>query len=74
MLPRCWFHPKTKSGLDALRNYRREFEERRQVFYDKPLHDWSSHYSDAMRYLAVGLDEEDSSWSKPLPNNVRWVV
>ena len=74
MLPRCWFHPKTKSGLDALRNYRREFEERRQVFYDKPLHDWSSHYSDAMRYLAVGLDEEDSSWSKPLPKNVSWVV
>jgi len=74
MLPNCWFHTKTKQGLDALRNYRREFEERRQVFYDKPLHDWSSHYSDAMRYLAVGLDETDSSWSKPLPNNVRWVV
>ena len=74
LLPRCWFHVKTKQGLNAVRNYRKEFDEKRNVFYDKPLHDWSSHYSDAIRYLAVGLDESDGSWSKPLPNNVRWVV
>jgi hypothetical protein len=74
LLPRCWFHPDTKQGLNALRNYRKEYDEKRSVFYDKPLHDWSSHFSDAMRYLAVGLDESDGSWSKPLPNNVRWVV
>jgi hypothetical protein len=30
-----------KQGLDCLRNYRREFDEKRQVFFDKPLHDWS---------------------------------
>ena len=74
ILPRCWFRPETKQGLNALRNYRKEYDEKRSVFYDKPLHDWSSHFSDAMRYLAVGLDESDGSWSKPLPNNVRWVV
>ena len=74
MLPRCWFHVNTKQGLNAIRNYRKEFDEKRQVFYDKPLHDWSSHFADAMRYLAVGIDEGDKSWSKPLPNNVRWVV
>jgi phage terminase large subunit len=74
LLPKCWFHPDTKQGLNALRNYRKEYDEKRSVFYDKPLHDWSSHFSDAMRYLAVGLDESDGSWSKPLPNNVRWVV
>jgi phage terminase large subunit len=43
MLPNCYFHPRTKQGLDALRNYRREYDEKRQIFYDKPLHDWSSH-------------------------------
>ena len=36
MLPNCWFHPKTKQGLDCLRNYRREYDEKRNVFYDKP--------------------------------------
>lgn len=74
ILPRCWFDHKTKAGLDALRNYRREYNEKQQVFYDKPLHDWSSHYSDAFRYLAIGLDESDDSWSSELPINAKWVV
>jgi hypothetical protein len=74
LLPRCWFDHKTKPGLDAIRNYRREYNEKQQVFYDKPLHDWSSHYSDAFRYLAIGLDESDSSWSSDLPINAKWVV
>lgn len=75
MLPRCWFDMEgTKSGLVALRNYRREFNEKQNVFYDKPVHDWSSHYADAFRYLAVGLVEVDTTWSKPLKQNTAWVV
>lgn len=41
-------------GLDALRQYRREWDEKRQRFKDAPLHDWASDYADAMRYLARG--------------------
>lgn len=74
LLPRCWFHPRTKQGLDALRNYRREHDEKRQIFYEKPLHDWSSHMSDAFRYLAIGLDEGDSSWQTSLPISTKWIV
>jgi len=73
ILPNCWFHPKTKQGLDALRNYRREYDEKRNVFYDKPLHDWSSHAADAFRYLAVGLNTS-SNWGKPLNVNTKWIV
>jgi hypothetical protein len=73
MLPNCYFHPRVKQGLDALRNYRREYDEKRSIFYDKPLHDWSSHASDAFRYLAVGLNT-NSSWGKPLPINTKWIV
>ena len=73
LLPNCWFHPKTKQGLDALKNYRREYDEKRNVFYDKPLHDWSSHAADAFRYLAVGMNQT-STWSKPLSPNVKWIV
>ena len=72
-LPNCYFHPKTKQGLDALRNYRREHDERRNIFYDKPLHDWSSHAADAFRYLAVGLNT-NTNWGKPLPINTKWIV
>lgn len=73
MLPNCYFHPRTKQGLDALRNYRREYDEKRNIFYDKPLHDWSSHAADAFRYLAVGLNTT-SNWGKPLPINTKWIV
>jgi len=74
MLPRCWFHGQAKNGLNALRNYRREHDEKRNVFYEKPLHDWASHYSDSFRYLAVGLDESDSSWQSQLPIKTNWIV
>jgi len=73
MLPNCWFHPKAKQGLDCLRNYRREYDEKRQVFYDKPLHDYTSHAADAFRYLAVGMNQT-SNWSKPINPNVKWIV
>ena len=75
MLPRCWFDMEhTKNGLGALRNYRREFNEKQNVFYDKPVHDWSSHFADSFRYLAIGLVEVDTTWSKPLQQNKAWVV
>lgn len=75
ILPRCWFDPKVKLGLDALRNYKRVYDEKRAVFHDRPFHDWASHASDAFRYLAVGLDDAPSeAWSKPLEINNTWIV
>ncbi len=46
--------PKVGRLLDGLYSYRREYDERMQMFKDKPHHDWASHPSDAMRYLSVG--------------------
>lgn len=40
-------------GIEALRAYRRKYDELNKSFTDKPLHDWSSHGSDAFRYLAL---------------------
>ena len=74
LLPRCWFNvPKVKQGLDALRNYRRDYDEKRKIFYERPLHDWSSHSADAFRYLAIGLNET-TGWSKMPTQNVKWIV
>lgn len=55
LLDRCWFDSvKCKRGLEVLKNYHKEFDDKRKVYKDRPEHDWSSHGSDAFRYLAVG--------------------
>lgn len=41
--------------IKALESYRREYDNKRKVYKDNPLHDWSSHASDAMRYLCLSL-------------------
>ena len=75
LLPRCWFNvPKVQTGLNCLRNYRRDYDEKRKIFYERPLHDWSSHGSDSFRYLALGLDEGHSTWSKPINQMPKWIV
>lgn len=53
-LPLCWFDEKrTEYGLDALRQYRSEYDDKTLVFDDTPRHDWTSHAADAFRYLAM---------------------
>ena len=55
MLKNCWFdRTRCAKGIEALRMYRRDYDERRQEYRVKPLHDWTSHYADAFRYFAVG--------------------
>lgn len=59
LLARCWFDAeKCARGIEALRQYRREFDERLKAFRARPLHDWTSHAADAFRYLAMGLRPE----------------
>ena len=53
ILPYCYFdREKTERGRKCLKNYHKELDEKRQAF-KWPEHDWSSHGSDAFRYLAV---------------------
>ena len=44
-----------EKGLDAMRSYRRQWDENKLVYAKKPLHDWASNGADAFRYAAVGL-------------------
>jgi hypothetical protein len=65
-LPLCWFdRDNCKDGLNSLSLYRREFDENKKVFRDKPLHDWTSHDADSFRMLAVAWREEMKP--KPIP-------
>jgi len=74
LLPKCWFdRTKCEYGIEALKQYRREWDDRYKVFRPKPLHDWTSDPADAFRYLAVGL--KPPGRAKPLPKmNLTWVT
>lgn len=59
ILPRCYFDKiKCRDGLDALREYRQEFDDKANIYKDRPLHDWTSHLADAFRYLALTVRDE----------------
>lgn len=56
LLSRCRIdRTRCDRGLNALRQYQREWDDRLKCFSQKPLHDWTSHAADAFRYLAQGL-------------------
>ena len=74
MLNRCWFdEEKCNRGIEALRQYRREFDEKNKSWRGRPLHDWTSHGADAWRYLAVGKQTE-TNWGEPIRRNLRGIA
>lgn len=63
ILGQAWFdRGKCDRGIEALKLYRSEFDEKGKVFRPKPLHDWTSHFADAMRYCAVGVTGSNDVW------------
>lgn len=75
LIPRCWFDQnKCSRGVDALKLYRAEFDDKLQALKPRPVHDWTSHAADAFRYLAMTLDGQ----IRPVPQYTEpaddWVV
>lgn len=56
-IPKCWFDAKKCArGIDALKLYRAEYDDKLQALRPQPVHDWTSHAADSFRYLALTLD------------------
>lgn len=56
-LPKCWFDAaKCARGIDALKLYRAEYDDKLEALRAHPVHDWTSHAADAFRYLALTLE------------------
>jgi phage terminase large subunit len=73
--PKIWFdETKCKFGLEALRQYRTEFDEKKKVFKNTPRHDWSSHAADAFRYMCMGWRELKAEPPKEKPKNFTYVA
>lgn len=77
LFPRVWIDAlKCKHLIKCLENYRKEFDQRLEVYKDRPRHDKYSHGADAMRYLAIAVkrhvdnakagvsDEQSEKWFK----------
>lgn len=74
MLAKCWFDEKRCGrGIEALRQYRRDFDEKLKTFKGRPLHDWTSHGADAFRYLAVGY-RPTSNWGEPIRRRLKGIA
>lgn len=57
MFPRVWFDAtRCKEGLNALKNYRKQYDDKRKTYLNVPYHDWSSNGADAFRTWAVARD------------------
>jgi hypothetical protein len=64
MFARVWIDDtKCQLFLDAIGQYRQEWDEKKGMFRDIPLHDWTSHPADMYRYAAVV--EEQMTNEKP---------
>jgi phage terminase large subunit len=73
-LPLCVFHPRTEdTGIAALEQYRREWDDEKRAFRINAVHDWTSHPADAFRYLAQGYRPAPKRMPKPavMPG---WVI
>lgn len=71
LFPRIyWDQASCKTGLECLRQYRTEYDEKARAFKDNPKHDWTSHAADAARYMAMAYRElrpQEAKVDKPIP-------
>ena len=57
---KCYFDSeKCADGIQALRHYRYEVDEKLGGLRKEPLHDWASHAADAFRTAAVMIREPE---------------
>lgn len=42
--------------IEALKSYRREWNDNHSMFSDIPVHDWASDWADCFRYMAIAVD------------------
>ncbi|HEB2010329.1 TPA: terminase [Yersinia enterocolitica] len=59
ILPKCVFDDeKCAEGITHLEGYRKEWDDKRSCWKDKPFHDHTSHGSDGFRYFAVAKNNK----------------
>jgi ABC-type uncharacterized transport system ATPase subunit len=52
--------------LEALKGYRRDWDDKKLMFKDAPLHDWCSDYADAFGYMCVVANQQGKGRSSDM--------
>lgn len=59
LLRKAWIDKqRCATGIAAIEEYRRKYDQDKRMFSDEPVHDWTSHLSDALRMLAIAWRED----------------
>jgi phage terminase large subunit len=59
VIQQCWIDKTSCARLLAcLASYNRDYDAKHREYGKNPVHDWSSHSADAMRYLALSIEDE----------------
>ena len=67
-IPKAYFDARAcHAGLESLRQYRADYDEKARTFRDRPKHDWTSHSADAFRYAAMAWREMKPERKQPDP-------
>lgn len=76
-LPKCVIdRTQCYDSTEALRIYRTEYDDRRQIFRDKPFHGPESDYCDSIRYWFVAETQtsQHSLFAEPMPRSASSTV
>lgn len=69
MLPMVWMdETKCARWIEALKQYRKEWDEKRKIYHNRPCHDWTSHPADMTRYGAVTKPKGKRKGPSPQPD------
>lgn len=73
-LDRCYFHTiNCAQGIECLRSYRKEYNEKLKVYKEDPIHDWASHGADSFLQFGQALNGNLISMSDDY-NHIRYNV
>jgi phage terminase large subunit len=70
MLDRSWIdETRCERGLECLKAYKRDWDDKQKCWKQRPRHDWTSHGCDALRTYAAGFEEKTEAKK---PKRRRW--
>lgn len=71
LLPRCYFdQTKCLRGINGLKGYHKEWNDKLMVYKNEPVHNWTSHPTDAFQTLALSNPEQIE---EPMVYTADWI-